>query len=122
MVFAVLRAVTRFLELPLRDQALRVVCFPYFVAKAVAAAASGEQPAPLESPYKTLHELPPLPATDPVTSARAPFDFASLKGRPVLVVNVASACGLTAQNYAELAEARGARVALQWRSAGAHGR
>jgi len=38
--------------------------------------------------------------------ARAPFDFAALKGRPVLVVNVASACGLTAQNYAELAEAR----------------
>jgi hypothetical protein len=37
---------------------------------------------------------------------RSPFSFEALKGRPVLVVNVASACGLTAQNYAELVEAR----------------
>jgi glutathione peroxidase-family protein len=40
------------------------------------------------------------------SQARAPFSFAGLAGRPVLVVNVASACGLTAQNYAELVQAR----------------
>ena len=82
----------------------------------------------MTTPYKSLHEQPPLDAVDPTTQARArgvaplrarpshlaapaaqaraPFSFAALKGRPVLVVNVASACGLTAQNYAELVEAR----------------
>ena len=45
------------------------------------------------------------PLRDAVPSqARAPFSFAALKGRPVLVVNVASACGLTAQNYEELVD------------------
>jgi glutathione peroxidase-family protein len=37
-----------------------------------------------------------------VSQTKSTLDFGTLRGRPVLVVNVASACGLTAQNYAEL--------------------
>lgn len=62
----------------------------------------------MTSPYGSLHELPPLEAYTPSTGASALFSFAALAGRPVLVVNVASACGLTATNYKELVEARSA--------------
>ncbi len=98
LAFSFFRALSHFSELPLRDKLLRVFGAPYFIVKACTA------PTPtVTSPFKSLHELPASAAVDPQTQARAPFDYAALKGRPVLVVNVASACGLTHQNYTELA-------------------
>ena len=97
LLFSFARALTRFSDLPLTDKLLRVVFWPYFVVASLFS--SGDA---VTSPYATLYDLPAREVMDPVTQQKSVFDFASLRGRPVLVVNVASACGLTAQNYAEL--------------------
>ena len=97
-MFSVFRALTRFSDLPLKDKVVRILFWPYF---ALASLFSAPTDVPT-SPHSTLYELPPREAMDPVTQQKSAFDFGSLRGRPVLVVNVASACGLTAQNYAEL--------------------
>ena len=118
VAFSLFRSLTAFSELPLGDKLLRVVGAPYFLVRALFA------PAPVvTSPYKTLYELPAREAVDPVTQAKSTFDFESLRGRPVLVVNVASACGLTAQNYLELSkmyEPLKAKTQLEVRACGAH--
>lgn len=54
----------------------------------------------LETPYETLHELPPEQFGR--KSDRQTLDFSELRGKVVLVVNVASLCGLTRTNYKEL--------------------
>ena len=69
-----------------------------------AAAAAGHGPADA-GPSADTAPAPPSQSAALLTPARghlsaqksAPFDFSALKGRPALVVNVASQCGLTAQ-------------------------
>jgi len=99
LAFSCFRALTHFGDLSFGGKVLRIIAFPYFIVKALFA------PAPVvTTPYKSLYELPAREVMDPVTQQKSTFDFSTLKGRPVLVMNVASACGLTAQNYAELSK------------------